>query len=55
MHEEKQKVYRVLMGKLEGKYCLGVPGRRRKDAQVDLKEVEWIGVDWIHLAPDRDK
>jgi hypothetical protein len=54
MHEEKQKTYRVLMGKLEGRYCLGIPGRRWDDAEVDL-EVEWNDVDWIHLAPDRDK
>ena len=54
MHEE-QKAYRVLIGKLEGKYCLGIPGRRWEDAEVDLKEVEQIGVEWIHLAPDRDK
>jgi hypothetical protein len=36
-------------------YCLGIPERGWEDAQEDLKEVEWIGVDWIHLAPDRDK
>jgi len=36
-------------------YCLRIPGRGWEDAQVDLKEVEWIGVEWINLAPDRDK
>jgi len=55
MHEEEQKACRVLMGNLEGKYCLGIPGLRWEDAEVDLKQVKWIGVDWIHLAPDRDK
>ena len=23
--------------------------------KTDLKEIEWEGVDWIHVAPDRDK
>ena len=49
---EKQKAYRVVMGKLEGKNNLGIPGCRWDDAEV---EVVWDGVDWIHLAPDRDK
>jgi hypothetical protein len=22
---------------------------------MDLKEIEWHGMDWIHLAQDRDK
>jgi len=55
MHEEEQKAYTVLMGNPEGKYCLGIPGRRWEVAEVDLKEVKWVGVDWIHLAPDRGK
>jgi len=25
------------------------------DIKIDLKEVEWEGLDWIHLAQDRDK
>jgi hypothetical protein len=55
MHEEKQKAYRVAMGSLEGKNSLGIPGRRWEDTVVDLKEVVWKCVEWIHLAPDRDK
>jgi hypothetical protein len=31
---------------------LGVDGRNIK---VDLKEVRWEGMDWIHLAQDREQ
>jgi hypothetical protein len=33
---------------------LGRPGRICKDnIRMDLREMEWEGVDWIHLAQDR--
>jgi hypothetical protein len=48
---EERKVYKVLVGKPEGKRPLGRPRRRWED---------WIGmdlggVDWIRLAQDRDR
>jgi hypothetical protein len=52
---EGRNVYRVLMGKPEGKRPLERP-RRRWEAGIktDLRENGWGGVEWIHLAQDRD-
>jgi hypothetical protein len=47
-------VYRVLVGKCEGKRPLGRPRRRREDnIKIDLQEVEFGGKDWIDLLQDR--
>jgi hypothetical protein len=52
---EKRNVYRVLMGKPEGKRLLGRTRRRWKDGiRMDLREIGWGTVDWIQLAQDRD-
>jgi hypothetical protein len=49
-------VYRVLVGKPEGKRPLGRPRRRWKDnIRMDLQEVGCGCVDWIGLAQDRDR
>jgi hypothetical protein len=53
---EVRSLYRVLMGKSEGKIPLGRPRRRRKDGiKMDLREIGWGGVEWNHLAQDRDR
>jgi hypothetical protein len=45
---EERKVYKVLVGKLEGKRPLGRPRRRWEDgARMDLRENGLGGVDWI--------
>jgi hypothetical protein len=45
---EEKNVYRVLMGKLEGKGPLGRPRRRWDDGiGMHLREVGWGSVDWI--------
>ena len=51
---EKRSVYRVLVGKTEGKRPLGRPRRRWED-KMDLQEVGCGGMDWIELAEDRDR
>jgi hypothetical protein len=51
---EGRGVYRVLVGKPEGKRPLGRP-RRREDIRMDLQEVGCRCVDWIGLAQDRDR
>ena len=49
-------VYRVLVGKLEGKRPLGRPMHRWVDnIRMDLQEVGCGYMDWIGLAQDRDR
>jgi hypothetical protein len=48
--------YRILGGKPEGKRPLGRPRRKWVDnIKIDLREIEWDGLEWIDLAQDRDK
>jgi hypothetical protein len=49
-------MYRVLVGKREGKTPLGRPRRRWEDwIRMDLRENVWGSVEWIQLAQDRDR
>jgi hypothetical protein len=52
----ERKVYKVLVGKPEGKRPFGRPRRRWEDGiRTDLWEIGLGGVDWIRLAQDRDR
>jgi hypothetical protein len=53
---ERRGVFRVLVGKPEGKRTLGRPRRRWEDnIKMDLQEVGCGGIDWIDLAQDKDR
>ena len=53
---EERGVYRVLVGKPEGKRPLGRPRRRWVDnIRMDLQEVRCGYMDWTGLAQDRDR
>jgi hypothetical protein len=53
---EKRNAYRVLVGKCERKRPLERHGYRwKKIIKMDLKEIQRVVIDWIHLAQDSDK
>jgi hypothetical protein len=52
--EEGRGVYRVLVGRPEGKRTLGRPKRRWEDnIKLDLRERRIDGANWIQVAQDR--
>ena len=54
--DEERGVYRVLVGKPEGKRPMGRLRRRWVDTiRMDLQEVGCGYMDWIRLAQDRDR
>jgi hypothetical protein len=53
---ERRGLYRVLVGKPEGKRPLGISKRRGEDnIKMDLREVGCGCMDWIELAQVRDR
>jgi hypothetical protein len=45
-----------LVGRSDMKRALGGPRRRREDTiRIDLREVGWEDVDWIHLDQNMDQ
>jgi hypothetical protein len=51
---EGRGVYRILVGRPEGKRPLGRPRRRWEDnIKLDLREIGIDGTNWIRLAQDR--
>jgi hypothetical protein len=53
---ESRGVYSVSLKKPEGKRPLGRSRPRLEDnIKMDLQEMKCEGMDWIHLAQDRDR
>jgi hypothetical protein len=51
---EGRGVYRVLVGRAEGRRPLGRPRHRWEDnIKLDLREIGIDGANWIRLAQDR--
>ena len=50
---ERRGVYRVLVGKPEGKRSLGI-SRRRWEDNIKLEELVWGSMGWIDLVQKRD-
>ena len=49
-------MYGIFVGKPEGKRPVRSPRRRWEDnIKMDLQEVGCGGMDWIELAPNRDR
>jgi hypothetical protein len=47
---EEKNVYRILVGKPDGKRSMGRSRRRWVDnMKIDFREIEWDGMDWIDL------
>jgi hypothetical protein len=54
--EQEKYAYKVLVGKPEGKQPPGRSRRRLEDnTMMDIREIGWGGMDWNHLAQDRDQ
>jgi hypothetical protein len=54
MGKGRRGVYRILVGRPEGKRPLGRPRRRWEDnIKLDLREIGIDGANWIRLAQDR--
>ena len=55
VYGERGCLYRILVGKPEGKRSLGRPRHRWEDnIKMDFQEVGCGGMDWIELAQDRN-
>jgi hypothetical protein len=55
MHGEMRNAFKIMVGKPEGKRPLGKPKHRWEDViKMDLREIGFGTVDWIHLAQDKD-
>jgi hypothetical protein len=53
---EMRNAYKILVENPEGKRPLGRPRRRWEvDIKMDLMKIGFGGLDWIHMAQDRDR
>jgi hypothetical protein len=53
---EVRVAYNILVGRPEGRRPLGTRRRRwEENIKLDLREIGFGDVDWIHWAQDRDR
>jgi hypothetical protein len=53
---EMRNAYRVFVGKPEGKRSVGTARHEWVDnIKIDLREIRWCGMGWIHPVQDRDQ
>jgi hypothetical protein len=53
---EQRNAYKILVWKPEVKRPHARPRHRWEDnIKMDLRDIVWDGVDWIHLAQNRDQ
>jgi hypothetical protein len=53
---EIKSAYKILVGKPEGKRPLVKPrGTWKSSIRMHLNGKKWEGMDWIHMAQDRDQ
>jgi hypothetical protein len=53
---DKRNLYRILVGKPEGKRQIGRPRSTWVDnITIYPREIEWDGMDWIDVAQDRNQ
>jgi hypothetical protein len=51
-----RNAYNILVAKPEGKKPLGRHRNRwEENIRMSLREIGWEGVDWMHLAQERDQ
>jgi hypothetical protein len=54
--EVMRNSYKILVEKPQGKRPLRRPRHRREDnIKMGLREIEWEGVDWVHVAEERNQ
>jgi hypothetical protein len=53
---KRRNAYRIVVGKQEGERTLGRPRQRWEDnIKINLREIGWGHMVWIHLAQNRNK
>jgi hypothetical protein len=53
---EIRNAYKILVRKPEGNRPFGRPRHKWEgNIRMDLREIGWKVVDWVHLAQDRDQ
>jgi hypothetical protein len=53
---EMRNAHKMLVRKPEAKRKLGRSRHRWKDTmRMDLREIGWKGMDWMHLTQDREQ